>query len=161
MRHRAIKSVACAAFLAVGLAPLWPSGASAASVKLPAAASRAAGSAPTAYVPNGGAPGKGAVVPISTATNTAGTPIKVGEIPYGVMITPDGKTAYVLANTGGFPFQGTVTPISTATGTAGKPIKVGRDPGLIAITPDGKTVYVTNFISGTVTPVSTATNTAG
>ena len=62
------------------------------------------------------------MTPISTATNTAGKPIKVGTDPGAIAITPNGKTAYV-ANDG----SGTVTPIDTATNTAGKPIKVGTD----------------------------------
>jgi len=102
------------------------------------------------------------VTPISTATNTALTPIPVGQYPSAIAITPDGRTAYVV-NDG----SGTVTPISTATNTAGKAIRFGEQ-GLvagadhIAITPDGRTAYVTNYNSypGTVTPISTATNTA-
>jgi DNA-binding beta-propeller fold protein YncE len=35
------------------------------------------------------------VTPISTATNTPGKPIKVGSNPYAIVITADGKTAYV------------------------------------------------------------------
>jgi YVTN family beta-propeller protein len=70
------------------------------------------------------------VTPISTATGTAGKPIKVGLFPDAIAITPDGKTAYV-ASSG----PGTVTPIRTATGTAGKAIKVGSYPSAIAITP--------------------------
>jgi YVTN family beta-propeller protein len=96
------------------------------------------------------------VTPIATATNTAAPPITVGSQPYGMAITPDGKTVYV-ANYG----SGTVTPIATATNTAGPPITVGSGPFDIAITPDGKTAYVANLDSGTVTPIATATNTAG
>ena len=45
------------------------------------------------------------------------------------MITPDGKTAYVLTGS-------SVTPINTATNTPGKPIHVAGAPAqLIAITP--------------------------
>ena len=63
------------------------------------------------------------VTPITTATNTPGKPIKVGDGPGGITITPDGKTVYV-AN-----FEsGTVTPITAATNTPGKPIKVGSGP---------------------------------
>ena len=101
-----------------------------------------------------------AIIPISTATDRAGKPIRAGGGDQ-IAITPDGKTAYV-ANTG----LNTVTPISTATNTAGKPIRVGPAPVWIAITPDGKTAYVVNethneWQSGTVTPISTATNTPG
>ena len=96
------------------------------------------------------------MTPINTATNTAGPPIRVGDQPQQIAITPDGKTAYVVNN-----YSQTVTPIATATNTAGPPIMVGDDPFPIAITPDGKTVYVGNIESGTVTPIATATNTAG
>jgi YVTN family beta-propeller protein len=96
----------------------------------------------TAYVANYGAEGQhgdvpGTVSPINTATNTAGTPIALGlgASPNAVVITPDGKTAYV-ANTG----SNTVTPINTATNAAGTPIGVDHgpyhaDPVAIAITP--------------------------
>ena len=104
------------------------------------------------------------VIPISTATNTPGKPIKVGAGPgtvagTGTMaFTPDGKTAYVL-NT-----VGAVIPVSTATNRAGNPIHVGHSrlggPAFIAITPDGKTAYVLPG-AHSVIPVSTATNTAG
>src|SRR5215472_2185207 len=69
---------------------------------------------------------EGTVVPVSIATNTAGTPIHVVGGPNSptvadnvgkIAITPDGKTAY--ATTGL-----SVTPISTATNTPGKPIRV-------------------------------------
>jgi YVTN family beta-propeller protein len=98
----------------------------------------------------------GKVVPIDTATNTAGAPITVGADPVGVAITPDGKTAYV-ANFA----TNTVSPIDTATNTAGPPVPVGPEPEGIAIMPDGKTAYVTNRASNTVTPIDTATNTPG
>jgi len=82
------------------------------------------------------------VVPISTATNTAGQPIPVGRTPFGIAITPDGKTADVVNGNDGA--RGSVTPISTATNTVGPPIKVGQSPDAIAVTPDGKTAYVIN-----------------
>ena len=40
-------------------------------------------------------PYPGFVVPIATASNTVGSPIKVGLEPTAIAITPDGKTAYV------------------------------------------------------------------
>ena len=63
------------------------------------------------------------VTPISTITNMAGKPVRVGSGPIAIAVTPDGKTAYV-ANT----YSDTVTPITTATNTPGKPIKVGKVP---------------------------------
>jgi YVTN family beta-propeller protein len=131
----------------------------------PAAPHRSA--APTVYVAyaKGGGetpplkPPPVAIIPISTATDRAGKPIKVGSGDQ-IAITPDGKSAYVLNSD-----AGTVTPINTATNTAGRPIHIGRTrdfgPEFIAITPDGKTAYVANTGLNTVTPISTATNTAG
>ena len=84
------------------------------------------------------------MTPIDTATNTPGTAIPVGSDPFGIAITPDGKTAYV-TNDG----SDTVTPIDTATNTPGTPIPVGSIPDGIAITPDGKTAYVTNAAART------------
>jgi DNA-binding beta-propeller fold protein YncE len=104
-------------------------------------------------------------MPISTATNTAGTPIHlVAYFGEGAMaITPDGKTVYVLSYEG-TQHPGMVVPIRTATNTAGKPIKVTFPPygfnGQIAIPPDGKTAYVTTE-GNWIIPISTATNTAG
>ena len=69
--------------------------------------------------------------PIRTDTNTAGPPIPVGNGPFRIAVTPNGKTAYAV-NSG----DGTVTPIRTATNTAGPPIPVGKDPNAIAVTPD-------------------------
>ena len=39
---------------------------------------------------------KPAVVPVSTVTDTAGTPIQLEQVPSQILITPNGKTAYVL-----------------------------------------------------------------
>jgi YVTN family beta-propeller protein len=99
-------------------------------------------------------PGSNAVFPISTATNTAGKPIRTGAGPEAIAITPDGKIAYVVNN--GYDTVDTVTPISTVTNTPGKPIKVALGASAIAITPDGKTAYVVD--SAGVTPISTVTN---
>ena len=73
------------------------------------------------------------MTPITTATNTAGTPIPAGFDSGHLAITPEGRTSYVVNSNFGVP--GTVTPIATATDTAGAPITVGSDPVEIAITP--------------------------
>jgi YVTN family beta-propeller protein len=96
------------------------------------------------------------VVPVDTATNRAGKPIRVGSAPDAIAITPDGKTAYVADGN-----AHSVTPIDIATNTAGQPIQTGEWPGPLAVTPDGKTVYVADNGADTVTPISTATGTAG
>jgi len=110
-----------------------------------------------AYVASGQ---DGTMIPISIATNTAGTPITVGSYPSDIVITPDGSTAYV-ANGGDGLGDGMVTPVNLVTGAVGTPIPVGNGPLGIAITPNGATVYVTDWEGDTVTPISTATNTAG
>ena len=74
----------------------------------------------TAYVITGA----DTVTPITTATNTPGTPIQVGKEPYAIAVTPDGKTAYVVNQ-----FGCAVTPITTATNTPGTPIRVGTCAG--------------------------------
>ena len=72
------------------------------------------------------------MIPIATATNTPGKPIKVGNYPAAIAITPDGATAYV-ANSDK---SGTVTPIANVDEQpAGKPIKVAQEAWAIAITP--------------------------
>jgi YVTN family beta-propeller protein len=108
---------------------------------------------------------RGTVTPIVTATNTPGESIDVGNEPFAIAVTPDGKTVYVAntwENTGRLASgQSTVTPIATATNTPGPPIQVGSGPWAFAITPDGKTAYVINFYSHSVTPIATATNRPG
>lgn len=110
---------------------------------------------PTAYVANYS---DASVTPIDIATNVAGTPIGVGAGPNDVVVSPDGKTAYV-ANQN--PTPGTVSVIDTATNNVTATIPAGNQPAGITITPDGKTVYVTDYGSGQVTPINTATNTVG
>jgi len=108
---------------------------------------------------------RGTVTPIDSATNVPGKPIDVGNEPFAIAVTPDGKTVYVAntwENTGRLASgQSTVTPIATATNTPGAPIEVGSGPWAFAITPDGTTAYVINFYSHSVTPIATATNTPG
>jgi YVTN family beta-propeller protein len=58
------------------------------------------------------------------------SPIKAGNEPVAIAITPDGKIAYV-ANLA----SGTLTPVNVATNIPGKPIKAGDQPEVMAITP--------------------------
>ncbi len=80
------------------------------------ALAQAAGPAWTAYVVNNDAD---AVTPVNTETDTAGTPIPVGDDPFAIAITPDGRTAYVANQT-----AGTLTPINLATRTPGAAIPI-------------------------------------
>ena len=109
----------------------------------------------TAYVANYFT---GTVTPINTATNKALKAIPAGGQSFAIMITPDGKTAYV----NGMSAAGSsVTPISTATNKAGKIIKVPGEAYAFAITPDSRTLYVADAVSNTVIPVSTAASKPG
>lgn len=115
----------------------------------------------TIYVPNFSA---GTVVPVSTVTKTASKPIKVGPNPDSVVVTPNGKTVYVVTGNA-------IYPINTATNRAGKPVKVGFEPGWVVVTPNGKTAWVSGDIwtgsgfnrvgQGYVLPINTATNRPG
>ena len=98
----------------------------------------------------------GEVVPISTATNQPGKPIKINGFPQRMAITPNGKTLYVTTDKFNLVF-----PINTASGHVGKAIKAGPVPFTVAVSPDGKTAYVLNSFGNTVTPINTATNRAG
>jgi DNA-binding beta-propeller fold protein YncE len=109
---------------------------------------------------------KPAVVPVSTVTDTAGKPIQLREVPSQILITPNGKTAYVLGLAAG---PAEIIPIATATNTPEKAITVGMTVGgadQMAITPDGKTLYVISWTKegggpSYVIPIATATNTPG
>src|SRR5215470_10555566 len=70
------------------------------------------------------------------------------------VITPDGKTIYVLT----YPW---VTPFSTATGRRGPRIAAGRTPDAIAVTPNGKTVYVLAERGNIATPINVRTGRPG
>ncbi len=83
-------------------------------------------------------------------------PLRVGNGPAGVAITPDGKYAYV-ANSG----DGTVVRITTATMLVSGPLPVGDGPAGVAITPDGKYAYVANSGDGTVSVIRTPTGLSG
>jgi DNA-binding beta-propeller fold protein YncE len=108
--------------------------------------------------------GDGGLNPVDTATNTAGTPIPNpggASTPTSLVITPDGKQAYIANND-----DGTVTPVDLTTGTPGTPIVTARagfdSPTVLAVTPDGRTVYAAGIDPGDgIVPISTAANTAG
>ncbi len=109
---------------------------------------------------------KPAVVPVSTVTDTAGRPIQLEQVPSQILITPNGKTAYVLGLSAG---PAEIIPIATATNSPEKAIKVGTTaggPNGMAMTPDGQTIYVTSWNNSGdgpsyVIPIATATNTPG
>jgi DNA-binding beta-propeller fold protein YncE len=108
----------------------------------------------------------GEIYPIATATNTMEKPIRAGQGAgglYQMVMTPDGKTLYVVSSNPVAAGPSYVIPISTATNTPGKPIKIQSANVEIVMNPDGTAVYAIDESSaGTeVIPISTATNTPG
>jgi YVTN family beta-propeller protein len=97
------------------------------------------------------------VVVVDLQTNqVVGSPITVGDNPWGVAFSPDGKVAYVTSEE-----DDNVTVIDTATKqVVGSPIPVGEEPINVVVSPDGKLLYVGNEGSGSVTVVDTATRQA-
>ena len=73
--------------------------------------------------------------------------------PMGIVISPDGRRAYVTTGRGG-----TVVAIDTAADEVTKVIpSVGARPWGIGITPDGKTLYTANGPSNDVSVIEVAT----
>ena len=94
------------------------------------------------------------MTPVDTVTGATLKPIPVGSYPEAVVVTPDGRMAYVANKV-----PGSVTVIRTRTGTVVKTIPVPGPQGMttvIGITPNGKTVYVS--FGTTVVPIRTADN---
>jgi YVTN family beta-propeller protein len=94
---------------------------------------------------------------IASASNTVTATIPVGGDSRGVVVTPDGSTAYVAGTS-----TNTVSMIDTASNavTATIPLPVGATaPFGVAVTPDGSKVYVTNLAGTSVSVIDTATNT--
>jgi DNA-binding beta-propeller fold protein YncE len=81
------------------------------------------------------------LTPISTSTDSAGTPIRLGRILVAAPITisPDGKTAYVTGD-------GVVVPVSLPAGTVGRRLNLPGSPFpyLVAVSPDSKVIYAVN-----------------
>lgn len=91
---------------------------------------------------------------IDTATNqVVGSPIPVGEGPYSMAITPNGKTLYV-ANEN----SEDLTVIDTQTNQPTGSVPLGVSPATIAISPDGTTAYVTAQGEDVVVVVDLGTN---
>jgi YVTN family beta-propeller protein len=112
----------------------------------------------TAYVATGSE-----VVPLSLATNSLGTPIRVPEMagdgPFvtNAAASPNGRTIYEVGQTGGV--GATVTPVDAVTNTAGPTITIKNvEPQFFAAAPNGKTAYLS--ATEGLFRISFATNTA-
>jgi len=103
------------------------------------------------------------LTPIRTETNKALAPIKLPTRNFAssVVITPDSRTAYVVAGMGGNPYDNSVIPIDLVTNRALAPIrlKARGQAARLVISPGGGTAYVVS--ARAVTPINTATNKAG
>jgi YVTN family beta-propeller protein len=94
-------------------------------------------------------PGTVTVIDIATRQVVTSIPVDMG--PRDIVITPDGRRAYLTSiNTG------TVSVIDTASNTVAKTIKVGATPWGIAVTADGARAYVANADSDTVSVIDTS-----
>ena len=82
----------------------------------------------------------------------AGT-IAVGNAPFAVAISPDGKTLYV-ANIA----SNKVSVVDAATNAVTATIAVGQGPSAVIVSPNGAYAYVGNRDAGTVSVINTATD---
>lgn len=93
----------------------------------------------------------GAVWAIDTRSDTVTAKVPVGMHPAHVVVSPDGRFAYV--TNGG---DDTVSVIDTLAQRAVATIPVGNYPHGLRISPDGKQAYVANLKGGTVSVIDTA-----
>ncbi len=135
-------TLACAVSLAIGMGEARGEGASGASVLF-----TGVGSSSLA--------GSGNLAPLSPAT--VATP---GSEPVSIIVSPDGKSAYVGPEHGSVVTQfsrdsttGKLTALSPATVTA------GSEPRELAISPDGKYVYAADFGGSMITTLSRSSET--
>ena len=104
-----------------------------------------------AYVPNSM---DNNISVIDTATNKVIASVSVGDQPYGIAITPDGKKVYV-ANQG----SNTVSVIDAVNLTVTAAVPVGISPLGVAVSPDGTKIYITNSGSNNVSIIATNNDT--
>jgi YVTN family beta-propeller protein len=94
----------------------------------------------------------GEVWAIDTATDTVVAKVSVGRHPAHVVLTPDGRLAYVTNGD-----ENTVSVVDTEARKTLANIPVGAYPHGIRISPDGKQAYVANLKGGTVSVIDTET----
>jgi YVTN family beta-propeller protein len=94
---------------------------------------------------------RGEIWAIDTSRNEVVAKIPVGSHPAHVVLTPDGRFAYV--TNGG---DDTVSIVDTAARAVVATVRVGEYPHGIRIGPDGKEAYVANLKGGTVSVIDTA-----
>jgi YVTN family beta-propeller protein len=92
-----------------------------------------------------------------TASSRAEVSVGAGSEPWQAVISPDGKTAYVVLRHDQKLVQIQNLTTSPAVGAS---LAVGSEPTAVALTPTGAQAWVTNWVDGTVTVVDTASMTA-
>jgi YVTN family beta-propeller protein len=90
---------------------------------------------------------------IDAGTNTVTNTISVGDFPFGVVVSPDGRYAYV-ANAA----DDNISVIDTSGYSVVALITVGDNPHGLVIHPDGSKLYVTNYFGNTVSVINTSTH---
>jgi len=88
---------------------------------------------------------------ISAATNRVTRTIAVGQLPWQMALTSDGKTLYVADGD-----SDAVSVISTATNAVTSTIAVSGDPVSVALTPDDSRLWVGGLTSGNVSVIDTS-----
>jgi YVTN family beta-propeller protein len=91
---------------------------------------------------------------ISAATNKVTSAIKVGQLPWQLVISSDGSTIYVADGD-----SDAISVIAAASGKVTDTIPDPGDPVSLALTPDGSRLWVGGLTSAVVTVFNTATNT--
>jgi YVTN family beta-propeller protein len=103
---------------------------------------------PVLYVPN---QFSNTVSVIDGSTYSAIKTISVGQEPYGVGVSPDGKTV-LIANLA----ADTVSVIDAATNTVTNTISVGDFPFGVVVSPDGRYAYVANAADDNISVIDTS-----
>jgi YVTN family beta-propeller protein len=93
------------------------------------------------------------VAVLSPAGHVTAT-IGVGQLPWDIVVSADGKTAYV-AN----PDSDSVSVISTASNTVTATVSVSGDPNVLGLTPDGSQLWIGQVATAYVTLLDTKTDT--
>ena len=90
---------------------------------------------------------------LDTASNKFIAQVPTGVRPFALVLSPDGKTAYVPNHD-----SGSITVIDTASNTVRTEIKVQPNPHWIDVSPDGTRLYAANHESNVVSVIDTSNN---
>lgn len=102
--------------------------------------------------------GSDSVTIIDSATGDVTHTVSLPNGPWFSVVSPDGKTAYVVEYK-----TDTLVPINLSTFTTGTPITIssGEDLNQIAISPNGEMLYAVNYDTDTLIPVNLTTGAVG